>query len=53
MEDYLKGREMRTVVKDENSKWNNSDIEVVHARNIKEFKARLDCSTYGYGTVQV
>jgi len=31
--------------------WNNLDAEVVHARNINEFKAKLDNKRYGDGTV--
>jgi len=32
--------------------WNNLDAEVVHARNIQEFKAKLDNKRYGDGTVR-
>jgi len=31
---------------------NNLDAEVVHGRNINEFKAKLDNKRYGDGTVQ-
>ena len=33
--------------------WNSLDIEVVNARNIHDFKKKLDISRYGDGTARV